>query len=113
LWPLFLSGPRVRCPWGRKGNRENGDRSAFYFGSGISYPAVSSPGESSKYACPRILTNNQQKTAKSHENACHHERHLSGIALKVYNLIWRLSKKSKSGVYHEPANRRIDRGYGQ
>jgi hypothetical protein len=34
---------------------------------------------------------------KPQENACHHERHLSGIALKVYNLFWRLAKKSKSG----------------
>jgi hypothetical protein len=35
--------------------------------------------------------------SKARENRCHHERHLSGIALKVYNLFWRLSKKSKTG----------------
>jgi hypothetical protein len=31
------------------------------------------------------------------KNSCHHERHISGNALKVYNLFWRLSKKSKTG----------------
>jgi len=32
------------------------------------------------------------KTKKS----CHHERHMSGVALKIYNLFWRLSKKSET-----------------
>jgi hypothetical protein len=27
---------------------------------------------------------------------CHHERHMTGVALKIYNLFWRLSKKSKT-----------------
>jgi hypothetical protein len=42
----------------------------------------------------------------SRENSCHHERHLNGIALKVYNLFWRLSKKSKGGSM-AITNRRI------
>jgi hypothetical protein len=38
-----------------------------------------------------------REKSSSRENSCHHERHLSGIALKVYNLFWRLGKKSGSG----------------
>lgn len=44
-----------------------------------------------------MSNNPENEDSKPRENACHHERHISGIALKVYNLIWRLSKTSKSG----------------
>jgi len=39
---------------------------------------------------PTVLAESARK------NSCHHERHMSGIGLKVYNLFWRLSKKSKT-----------------
>ena len=39
-----------------------------------------------------------QSNEKSRSNSCHHERHLSGLALKIYNLHWRLSKNSKDGI---------------
>ena len=35
-----------------------------------------------------------------------HERHLSGNALKIYNLLWRLCKKSRTGTV-ALSNRRI------
>jgi hypothetical protein len=39
-----------------------------------------------------------QSNEQSSKNSCHHERHLNGIALKVYNLHWRLSKRAKDGT---------------
>jgi len=49
----------------------------------------------------RILMKDPQ-----HKKACHHERHLSGNALKIYNLLWRLCKKSRTGTV-ALSNRRI------
>jgi|HubBroStandDraft_6_1064221.scaffolds.fasta_scaffold00431_13 hypothetical protein len=37
------------------------------------------------------------RAESSRKSSCHHERHISGNALKVYNLFWRLAKKSKTG----------------
>src|SRR5580700_9467161 len=47
-------------------------------------------GEPTRMNAPTVLAESARK------NSCHHERHMSGIGLKVYNLFWRLSKKSKT-----------------
>ena len=46
---------------------------------------------------------NDQLTQKV---SCHHERHMTGIVLKVYNLFWRLGKQSEDGTV-SLTNRRI------
>lgn len=38
-----------------------------------------------------------QKSSEKRTASCHHERHMSGIALKVYNFFWRMGKKTKDG----------------
>lgn len=53
-----------------------------------------------------MLENKSSTAPVSRESSCHHERHLNGIALKIYNLLWRLSKKSKGGSI-AITNRRI------
>src|SRR6266436_1447181 len=45
----------------------------------------------------RMNTATVSPAESARKNSCHHERHMSGIGLKVYNLFWRLSKKSKIG----------------
>jgi hypothetical protein len=34
--------------------------------------------------------------SKTRPSSCHHERHLNGVALKIYNMMWRLAKQSKT-----------------
>jgi len=34
---------------------------------------------------------------QSRKKSCHHERHLNGIVLKIYNLFWRMGKKAEGG----------------
>jgi hypothetical protein len=44
------------------------------------------------------MKNSTTQSSSRQGKHCHHERHLSGTALKIYNLIWRLGKKSKDGI---------------
>lgn len=43
-------------------------------------------------------TERSQANSKPQEKACHHERHMTGIVHKVYNLVWRMQKKSGGSV---------------
>jgi hypothetical protein len=51
------------------------------------------PGKNSK---PQSTRESSADQCEPSAGSCHHERHLSGNALKIYNLFWRLGKKSDS-----------------